>query len=245
MRGLLLIAALLVPAPAYAVPGAWSVPGKSLTLNSQLFTTASSSPWTVPSGWQSTTNGPLGFANKIECVGGGGSALTTGGGGAAYGAALNVALTGGSSAKFHIGGDNDDSYFCNATTNCSSLAGTAVVAGGQGANGVTPGSAASSIGSITNSGGDAGPTSQNAGGGAGGPNGAGNNFGGANIGGAGDAGLGGAGGNSVAGGDGTEWDGSVGSGGGGGGHAGGLYGGGAGNRNGNAGNGACLVRWYS
>ncbi len=150
-----------------------------------------------------------------------------------------------------VGGDT---YFCNSTSNCASISGSAVQVGAKGGAGGTRGTnviggvggaAGSGVAIGTSpvkfSGGNGAPLATagtwGSGGGAAGPNGAGNNGVQGNTGtltgGSGDAGFGGAGG-AITGGNGTEWDATHGSGGGGGGNAtspggnAGLYGGGGG-----------------
>ena len=186
--------------------------GVSATVAAQeviILTATSTTTWTVPDDWNSANN-------TVEVIGGGGGGgddTTTGsnggGGGGAYAKSVNVSLTPGATVGLHIadgggsGVDGEASYFCNSTSNCSSLSDTAVVAGAAGgaagdtgsagAGGLAASSTAVGSGSVTFSGGDGGlSTGQGGGGGGGaaGPNGA-----GADGGGAGDLGGGGGGGN--------------------------------------------------
>lgn len=250
-RFVALLAAFLLAGPSQATPILSSI-YSSYTLNEVVLDSASSSPWTVPSGWQSTANGPNGYANKIECIGNGGaqSGSSTAAGGGAYSADVNIALTPGSFSKFNIqnsvtgANDGPDVWFCSGTLNCTSIAGSAVVVGAQGGqkNG-TGGSSAVGVGSTKYSGGTS--VAAGGGGGAAGPNGAGAAPSGS-TGGQGGNGSGGAGGTSGNPGDaGTEIDGSVGSGGGGGTSAsGGIYGGGTGSNGSHTGGRGVCVIWY-
>ena len=187
----------------------------------------SGSSWVVPSDWNSGNN-------TIEVIGGGrnGEAGTGGntsnsgegggggggGGGGAYAKITNLALTPGTTVGYSVGGVGGDSYFCNSTTNCTSIAGSAVRVGAKGAAGRTGGTAAASIGTLKYSGGNglgAYPyyndygTAGGGGGGAGGPTGAGGNGSEGGAGGSGSAG------GTPAGSSGTQWDATHGVGGGG------------------------------
>lgn len=169
---------------------------------SPLFITTGSE-WTVPYDWNSSNN-------TIEVVGAGGGAragtTTTangggaGGGGGAYSKATNVALAPGSVVAYSIGAygnltdpnnnypaDGGDTYFCNSTSNCASIGGSAVVVGAKGGSAATEpgsgtasggggagGSSGSGVGDVKYSGGNGGGRNVGAGGGgggAGGPNG--------------------------------------------------------------------------
>jgi hypothetical protein len=219
-------------------------------------TATGSHAFIVPSDWNSSSN-------SIETIGGGASGDAAaqgypapGGGGGAWNKQTNVALTPGGSVTYSVGAGGaaqstnnfdiagnvgSDSWFCNSTSNCSSITGTAVQVGSKG-GGVSAGSGAaapggvgtSGVGSSNNSGGASGSAGlfsddASGGGGAGGSSGAGvagtneSTFQSASNGGAGDAGSGGAGGTggngSTAGSKGTEYDSLHGSGGGGGGSA--------------------------
>ncbi len=225
----LLIAALILPLFV------WPTRASAATV---VYLTSGTS-WTVPADWNDE-------ANTIEVIGGGGAGrqtFNTGGGGGGYSKEVNVSLARGSSISYAVGagGSSDgatggDTYFCNSTSNCATIGGTAVKVGakggtGGGATGGAGGLASAGYGSTKYNGGtganDGG--SGGGGGGAGGPNGAGGN-GSSSTGGTGGNGSGGAGG--TVGNPGTagqEWDASHGSGGGGGGAAaGGAYGGGGG-----------------
>ncbi|HXW56968.1 MAG TPA: alkaline phosphatase family protein, partial [Candidatus Cybelea sp.] len=183
---------------------------------------ASGTSYTVPANWNSSNN-------TIEVIGGGGggsyspssSIAAAGGGGGAYSKATNVTLTPGSTITYQVGaggaggtsgspagGTGGDTYFCNATTNCTSITGSAVVAGAKGGSGgptssaSAPGGAASGgypSSGVLYSGGASGagnngpnPDGGPGGGGAAGPNGPGG-AGGSNE--SGTAGGGGGGGN--------------------------------------------------
>jgi len=101
-------------------------------------TTADTSPWTVPSDWTTT--------NTIEIVGGGGSggagssggaggSGSGGGGGGGYATIANQSLSSTVSYSIGIGGNagaGGDSWFCNSSSNCSSVSGTAVIVGVHG-----------------------------------------------------------------------------------------------------------------
>jgi hypothetical protein len=148
---------------------------------------SSGSSWTVPAGWDSTNN-------SIETIGAGGGTNFSygGGGGGAYSSITNLTLTPGSSVNYAIGAGSNatnggDTYFCNTTTNCASIAGTAVKVGAKGGktnssgSGGAGGAAASGIGTTKVSGGAGGGGVQSGccsiagggGGGAGGPGGVG------------------------------------------------------------------------
>ncbi len=206
--------------------------------------------WTVPSNWNSSNN-------TIEVIGGGGGGAKLagvsggGGGGGAYSKVTDVTLVPGSTVSYSVGaggardgGTGGDTYFCTSTSNCSSIAGSAVKvgakgsSGGSGATGGAGGAAASGVGSTRYIGGRGadGNGSYAGGGGAGAGlhgNGVDAPSTGVMPGGDGDAGYGGIGGvgssggsGAQAGGAGTEWDSTHGSGGGGGGGYGGENGGG-------------------
>lgn len=151
-----------------------------------IFLTSGTS-WTVPADWNNSNN-------SIEVIGGGGGGggaggvcctasdwyAGTGGGGSAYSKATNVTLTPNGSVGYQIGSQGvggtgnvngsagGDTYFCNSTSNCTSISGTAVVAGAKGglggvstrisafASGGAGGSAASGLGSVKFSGGKGG-----------------------------------------------------------------------------------------
>lgn len=153
----------------------------------------SGTTWTVPADWNAS--------NTIEVIGGGGggdvpaqgafaSGQGAGGGGGGYSKAVNVALTPGSTVAYAIGTgggasvNGGDTWFCNGTSNCSAITGTAVVAGAKGGTGAAGsnrgggGLASAGVGNVKYAGGDGGDNSgQGAGqagtggGGAAGPNG--------------------------------------------------------------------------
>src|SRR3989338_581688 len=135
----------------------------------------SGTSYTVPSDWNIVNN-------TIEVIGGGGGAANGAinsrsggaGGGGAYAVSVNVSLTPSASVSYSIGsggapgstgGNGGDTFFCNSTSNCASISGTAVRVGAKGgsgaisSSGVTGGAggvAASSVGSTTASGGAGG-----------------------------------------------------------------------------------------
>ena len=222
--------------------------------NTQIvITSIASTTWTVPADWNNASN-------TIEVIGGGGGGATGAsgqigggaGGGAAYAKMANASLTPGATVSIKIGSGGgiaaagQDTYLCNATSNCTGITGTAVIvgakggSGGSGTTGGTGGASASSVGSLTASGGAGGAAAVGGGGGGGaaGPSAAGNIGGAANTttggtGGQGDGTAGGGGGGGGTGGrsttvgtvgsNGTEWNGTYGSGGGGGGGGGGNF----------------------
>ena len=153
----------------------------------------SGSSWTVPSNWSSSNN-------TIEVIGGGGGGASFnvtdagwgGGGGGAYSKATNVTLTPGASVIYAVGTGGGatvgggDTYFCNSSSNCSSIGGSAVVVGAKGGSGSssqTGGSGGASGGGVGSTkysggaGGAAGTYGGAGGGGAAGPSGAGANGG--------------------------------------------------------------------
>ncbi|MDB5597368.1 MAG: hypothetical protein JWM36_4329 [Hyphomicrobiales bacterium] len=171
----------------------------------------SGASWTVPSDCSKI--------DKVEAIGStaASSSNATGTGGGAYSQEVNLAVTPGSTLSYLVGTGGSDTWF-GASTFAASLCGA------KGTATSTGGAAASGIGSLIYSGGNA----AKGGGGAAGPHG--NGFSGVSTsGGAGDAGFGGTGAaEGSPGGSGTQW-GAYGCGGGGGnGGAGGSYGGGAG-----------------
>ena len=164
----------------------------------------SGTTWVVPSDWDNASN-------TIEVIGGGGGGEDNGdsgggGGGGGYSKSVNVTLTAGDVVSYQIGSggatdtgadgaDGGDTFFCNATSNCATIAGSAVLVGAKGGKGggtVTAdtggvgGAAGSGIaegtGSTTYSGGNGGTgngiaDSGGGGGGAAGPRGNGQNGG--------------------------------------------------------------------
>lgn len=115
------------------------------------------SSFLVPENWNFETLGPLGFANKVECLGGGGVGMYdmyTGGGGGAYARVENLTLTPLASASYAIAGVGTIYYQRNSTRfNGASYAASSVAA--EGAQGSSIGTAASSIGTVRYSGGAA------------------------------------------------------------------------------------------
>jgi hypothetical protein len=236
----------------------------------------SGTSWTVPADWNSASN-------TIEVIGGGGAGGASGGlgigggGGGAYAEIANLSLTPSNSVSYQVGAgapavafgngngtSGGDTYFNGAGATCASQ--SICAKGGNGGSGTSlgvsaqGGTAASSVGTIKNSGGNGGAGNAtkggdpgSGGGGAAGPNGAGGAGGGnAAPGGTGDNGHGGAGGGSqTPGGVGTEWDSSHGSGGGGGGSSngtsngaiGGKYGGGGGGGGGGGAGGLIVIKY--
>lgn len=221
-----------------------------------LFINAGIASIIVPSDWNSGNN-------IVHCIGAGANGLTANGnsgGGGAYANKNNVALSAAAIVNCQIGAGNSgiDSWFVSAAT---------VMAKAATVGGTTGGTAVASIGDLKYDGGNGQAVANSAGGGAAGPNGAGQNapqvYGITNGGGRGDAGIGGLGGtNGVSpafiGADGHEWTQTSnnvlgGSGGGGGGHGGantvggpgGNYGSGGGNGDGvgagGAGTGGLIV----
>ena len=144
--------------------------------------------WTVPSDWNSSNN-------TIEVIGGGGSPSSGGrrggGGGGAYSKISNLSLTADASVMYVVGSGGSgtaggDTYFCNSTSNCASIGGSAVVVGAKGGGGTSStsgaagGSSSSGVGTIKYSGGTGGSSTSWGGGGGGGsagPSGAGANGG--------------------------------------------------------------------
>lgn len=140
--------------------------------NSQLIS-ASNASFSVPSTWNSSNN-------TIECWGGGAGGASNnnssgigGGGGGNYRKYSNVALTASGTVSVTIGAGGSgetsganptaggDTWFCNATTNCASLAGTAVVAGAT--HGAVSTTVAGGLGGLI-TGGPVGATTNSAGG---------------------------------------------------------------------------------
>ncbi len=153
----------------------------------------SGTTWTVPADWVDANS-------TIEVIGGGAGGagsggLGGGGGGAgAYARITNADLTPSGSVTYAVGAGGaataagTDTYFCRTTTNCASIAGTAVMVGadnGLAASGITGGAGgttANSSGTIEYAGGSGGNgdstgDSGGGGGGAAGPAGAGKNGG--------------------------------------------------------------------
>ena len=91
------------------------------------YTSTSATSVTVPADYNSTSN-------TWDCIGGGAGAQWSGGGGGGWARSTNVALTPGATIGIHVGaggagaawngtaGTGGDSYVCNATANCASIA---------------------------------------------------------------------------------------------------------------------------
>lgn len=145
----------------------------------------SSSNWTVPTNWN---NG----CNSIQCIGAGGGGGASGGkgngggGGGGYSKVTNVTLTQGSTVAYSIGvgstSSGTDSYFCNSTSSCLTISGTAVLVGAKGgAVGISAGAGGTGGATVSpayalkfsggNGGGSNGSDGGSGGGGAGGPSG--------------------------------------------------------------------------
>lgn len=192
-----LCAALIFTMPTRARAVACGL-GTIVGSNCVIFLTSGTS-FTVPSTWDSSNN-------TIEVIGGGGSGQHqvanhggAGGGGGGYSKVSNVSLTPGASVTYAVGaagarsnpgGAGGDTYFCNSSSNCASIAGSAVVVGAKGGGGGssgtggTGGAAASGVGTVKYSGGNGGSVTSGAinnagggGGGAAGPRGNGGNGG--------------------------------------------------------------------
>jgi hypothetical protein len=104
----------------------------------------SGTSWVVPANWNNANN-------SIEVIGGGGGGESRaaggdggGGGGGAYSKETNVSLTASSTVTINIGSGGaagepasagGDTYLCNSTSNCASIAGTAVQVGAKGGAG--------------------------------------------------------------------------------------------------------------
>ena len=136
---------------------ALALPQSARAVDTVVFLTSGSS-WSVPSDWNSA-------ANTIEVIGGGGGGeldtpgdTSGGGGGGAYAAITNLTLTPGASVAYAVGSGGSsgsaggDTYFCDSTSNCASIAGSAVQVGAKGGaaadtngNGGAGGSGSSSI----------------------------------------------------------------------------------------------------
>lgn len=108
-------------------------------------TFTSSTTWVAPAGVTSVTAEVWGGGG-----GGGGTIITTrgsvGGGGGAYSKKNTITVVplssytvtvgaGGAGGTNAVGVTGGDSYFCNSTTNCASISGTAVQAGAKGGAG--------------------------------------------------------------------------------------------------------------
>lgn len=142
-----LFAAFLIIAFAFGA----RIPFTTEAATTRIIVLTTGTTWTVPSDWNSSNN-------KIEVIGGGGSGgvsiqisnrTGTGGGGGGYAKATNVSLTPGASVTYAIGSGGaavsrtasagntngntgGDTYFCNSTSNCASISGTAVMVGAKG-----------------------------------------------------------------------------------------------------------------
>lgn len=144
----------------------------------------SGSTWTVPSDWDNTKN-------SVEVLGGGGGGSGNasgiyggaGGGGGGYSKVSNITLTPNSTVSYAVGvggsagavnangGKGGDTYFCNSSSNCGSLTGSAVVVGAQGGAGGSYSSASGGAGGVSTSGKGTVRYSGGTGGGGGAPNG--------------------------------------------------------------------------
>jgi len=141
------------------ITGANNITGFSAaTINatSKVFLVSGTST-TVPADWNNSNN-------SIETIGGGGaghdgnssSNKGAGGGGGAYSKATNVTLTQSATVNYVVGSGGattgatgGDTYFCNATSNCLSIAGAAVVSGAHGGVGGHSNSTGGAGGSTT------------------------------------------------------------------------------------------------
>jgi len=202
-----------------------AIPASATTV----YLTQGTTSWVVPSDWDSSNN-------TIEAIGAGGSAAnaggcpTAGGNGGDYAKITNLTLTPGATVTVAIGAGSThnsgtaggDTYLCNATSNCASIAGSAVQVGAKGGNyatnqsSPTAQSTANDVGTTKHAGGQGGGGSCSytggSGAGAAGPNGNGavgapeNTLNTTGPGGGGD----GNGGAQVGGTGGTAWDGTAG-----------------------------------
>ena len=220
--------ALASPSGAGGLLAHWSFDGTSpltdksgsgytaAATSSVVFLTSGTS-WTVPTGWNSSSN-------TVECIGAGGNGSTAkttateasgaGGGGGAYAKINNLSIAEGALISYVIaaGGSENDTYFNGAASSTASLS----CAAGKNASNTTGGSGGSAVdstGSVEYAGGAGGAGASNSarrsgGGGAGsaGPSGAGKDGGAASTGNSdGAAGGGGSnGGSSTAGTDGAD-----------------------------------------
>lgn len=132
-------------------------------------TSTTTTTFIVPSDWGNASN-------TIEVIGAGGMGGdgdgASGGGGGGYSKVSNQTLTGGASVTYQVGwGGQDrvgadsagtDTYFCNSSSNCATIGGSAVIVGAKGGGaGETGGdnsggAAASGIGTTKYSGGNGG-----------------------------------------------------------------------------------------
>lgn len=187
------------------------------TTYSQVITLTSGTSWTVPSNWNS-------HCNTVEVIGGGGGGgAPGGGGGGAYSLASNITLTSGAATMYAIGSGGGasatggDTYFCTASSNCTSIGGSAVVVGAKGGSGGSGaggsgGTTGSGVGTTKRTGGAGGSGSGCSGGGGGGAAGSTSDGGngsapGGGTGGGGSAGIGGGGGTCLYGGPGSNYGG--------------------------------------
>ncbi|MEI6304523.1 MAG: LamG domain-containing protein [Candidatus Taylorbacteria bacterium] len=186
----------------------------SVSTAKRIYLTSGAS-WSVPTDWNSASN-------TVEVIGGGGGGTygvasnAGGGGGGGYSKVSNLVLTAGSSVSYRVGqgslgslnGDvvpaaGTDSYFCNSSSNCASISGSAVRVGAKGGSGgISTGSlggqSSAGVGTVKYSGGNGGGTpgswAAGGGGGAAGPRGKGGNGGSSTFGNRGGGGGGGNGG---------------------------------------------------
>lgn len=153
----------------YSNPPSGVTIGSCGPVTTQVIFLTSGSTWTVPADWNPSNN-------SIEVIGGGGNGAAGlinftsgyGGGGGAYSAISNVTLTPGAAVAYSVGGAGGDSYFCNSTLNCTSIAGSAVLAGARGGVSNAGGSAGAGVGTVKYSGGNGGAQINGGGGGGGG-----------------------------------------------------------------------------
>ncbi|GEM_PF-1074659 len=144
----------------------------------------SGTTWTVPSDWTPSHN-------RISVIGGGGAGGTGdwsygygggGGGGGGFSQVSNIALTSGASVRYAVApttySNGGDTYFCNSSSNCTAITGSAVIVGAKGGraasggaygatNGGTGGAASSGIGTLKYNGGSGGNAHGGGGGGGG------------------------------------------------------------------------------
>ncbi len=180
-------------------------PFEAEAIQSEVIYLTSGTSWVVPATWNNADN-------TIAVIGGGGGGgLDTigttgagGGGGGAFASSSNIVLTPGSTVTISVG-MYVDTYICNTTSNCASLAGSAVQVGASGGltatstGGAPGGSTTPSVGTTKFAGGRGGSGSLvgltfGGGGGAAGPRGAGKNGGDGDTNAGGEDGGGGGGG---------------------------------------------------
>ena len=130
-----------------------------------VLTTLGGDTWTVPADFNSSSN----YVETYGAGGGGSNGgMSNGGGGGGYSRTANISLTPGNTVSYWVGtggaggaahastnnggATGGDTYFCNSTSNCLSIAGSAVEVGAKGGAGGAAGTRTGGAGGASASG---------------------------------------------------------------------------------------------